>query len=189
MRPRRMRPRRTRPHAIGPAPPPERAGRRTRSVCVKESTTANRRCAAPGFPRARASCPGASRAMRGAHRARRRVRGRATRSAARKRIAVARSSGAWAVLASPCTHAPHASRCRAPSVRARPRWYQSTYVAIDSPQAMRAEMQQRQRAGLDFIKVYTRLSRAVFLAAVQRQLRSRRPATRWRTVARGHRRR
>ncbi|MBL0171992.1 MAG: amidohydrolase family protein [Gemmatimonadaceae bacterium] len=41
----------------------------------------------------------------------------------------------------------------------------ATYVAIDSPQAMRAEMQQRRHAGLDFIKVYTRLSRDVFLAA------------------------
>ncbi|MBC8089275.1 MAG: amidohydrolase family protein [Phycisphaerae bacterium] len=40
-----------------------------------------------------------------------------------------------------------------------------TYVAIDSAHLMRAEMQQRQRAGLDFIKVYTRLSRDVFLAA------------------------
>ncbi len=40
----------------------------------------------------------------------------------------------------------------------------ATYVAIDSPLAMRAEMQQRQRAGLDFIKVYTRLSRDVFFA-------------------------
>ena len=33
----------------------------------------------------------------------------------------------------------------------------ATYVAIDSPTAMRAEMQQCQQAGLDFIKVYTRL--------------------------------
>lgn len=41
----------------------------------------------------------------------------------------------------------------------------ATYVAIDSPMAMRAEIRQRQRAGLDFIKVYTRLSRDVFLAA------------------------
>ncbi len=40
-----------------------------------------------------------------------------------------------------------------------------TYVAIDSPAAMRAEMQRRQRAGLDFIKVYTQLSRDVFVAA------------------------
>ncbi len=43
----------------------------------------------------------------------------------------------------------------------------ATYVAVDSPDAMRAEMQQRQRAGLDFIKVYTRLSRDVFLAAAE----------------------
>ncbi len=42
-----------------------------------------------------------------------------------------------------------------------------TYVEVDSPAAMRAEMQQRQRAGLDFIKVYTRLSRDVFLAAAE----------------------
>ncbi len=40
-----------------------------------------------------------------------------------------------------------------------------TYVAIDSPAAMRAEMQRRKQAGLDFIKVYTNLSREVFLAA------------------------
>ncbi|MBC7841145.1 MAG: amidohydrolase family protein [Gemmatimonadaceae bacterium] len=40
-----------------------------------------------------------------------------------------------------------------------------TYVAIDSPQAMRAEIQRRRESGLDFIKVYTRLSRDVFLAA------------------------
>ncbi len=40
-----------------------------------------------------------------------------------------------------------------------------TYVAIDSPSAMRDEIRQRQAAGLDFIKVYTRLSRAVFMAA------------------------
>lgn len=39
-----------------------------------------------------------------------------------------------------------------------------TYVAIDSARAMRAEVQQRQREGLDFIKVYTRLSREAFLA-------------------------
>jgi imidazolonepropionase-like amidohydrolase len=41
----------------------------------------------------------------------------------------------------------------------------ATYVAVDSPAAMRAEMQRRQQAGLDFIKVYTNLSRDVFLAA------------------------
>ncbi len=41
----------------------------------------------------------------------------------------------------------------------------ATYVAIDSASAMRTEIQQRQTAGLDFIKVYTRLSRAVFMAA------------------------
>jgi imidazolonepropionase-like amidohydrolase len=40
-----------------------------------------------------------------------------------------------------------------------------SYVAVDSPAAMRAEMQRRQQAGLDFIKVYTNLSRDVFLAA------------------------
>ncbi len=40
-----------------------------------------------------------------------------------------------------------------------------SYVAVDSAAAMRTEMQQRQHAGLDFIKVYTRLSRDVFLAA------------------------
>ncbi|MCU0649251.1 MAG: amidohydrolase family protein [Gemmatimonadaceae bacterium] len=40
-----------------------------------------------------------------------------------------------------------------------------TYVAIDSPSAMRAEIAQRQQAGLDFIKVYTRLSRDAFMAA------------------------
>lgn len=40
-----------------------------------------------------------------------------------------------------------------------------SYVAIDSPPAMRVEMRRRQQAGLDFIKVYTRLSRDVFLAA------------------------
>jgi len=43
----------------------------------------------------------------------------------------------------------------------------ATYVAIDSPTAMRAEMQQRHAAGLDFIKVYTRLARDVFLAAAE----------------------
>ncbi|MBC8087353.1 MAG: hypothetical protein H7Z40_08795 [Phycisphaerae bacterium] len=42
-----------------------------------------------------------------------------------------------------------------------------TYVAIDSPHLMRAEMQQRQRDGLDFIKVYTRLSRDVFMAEAE----------------------
>jgi imidazolonepropionase-like amidohydrolase len=41
----------------------------------------------------------------------------------------------------------------------------NSYVAVDSPAAMRAEMQRRQQAGLDFIKVYTNLSRDVFLAA------------------------
>jgi imidazolonepropionase-like amidohydrolase len=42
-----------------------------------------------------------------------------------------------------------------------------TYVAVDSPAAMRAEMQRRQGAGLDFIKVYTNLSRDVFFAAAE----------------------
>jgi imidazolonepropionase-like amidohydrolase len=41
----------------------------------------------------------------------------------------------------------------------------ATYVEIVRPDSMRAEMQQRRQAGLDFIKVYTRLSRDVFLAA------------------------
>lgn len=40
-----------------------------------------------------------------------------------------------------------------------------TYVAIDSAPAMRVEMRRRQQAGLDFIKVYTNLSRDVFFAA------------------------
>ncbi len=43
----------------------------------------------------------------------------------------------------------------------------TTYVEIDSQHSMRAEIQQRQHAGLDFIKVYTRLSRDVFLAAAE----------------------
>jgi len=42
----------------------------------------------------------------------------------------------------------------------------ATYVAIDSPDAMRAEVKQRQQSGLDFIKVYTRMSRDVFMAGV-----------------------
>lgn len=46
-----------------------------------------------------------------------------------------------------------------------------SYVAIDSPQAMRVEMQRRQQAGLDFIKVYTWLSRDVFVAAAEEALR------------------
>ncbi len=40
-----------------------------------------------------------------------------------------------------------------------------TYVAIDSPDAMRTEIRQRRQLGLDFIKVYTRLSREAFMAA------------------------
>ncbi len=40
-----------------------------------------------------------------------------------------------------------------------------TYVEIVEPDTMRAEIARRQQAGLDFIKVYTRLSRDVFLAA------------------------
>jgi Amidohydrolase family len=51
----------------------------------------------------------------------------------------------------------------------------ATYVAIDSPAAMRAEVAQRQQAGLDFIKVYTRLSRDVFLAGVDEARRLRIP--------------
>lgn len=47
----------------------------------------------------------------------------------------------------------------------------ATYVAIDSPAAMRAEVRQRQQAGLDFIKVYTRLSRDVFMAGVEESRR------------------
>lgn len=47
----------------------------------------------------------------------------------------------------------------------------AAYVAIDSPAAMRAEVQQRQKAGLDFIKVYTRLSRDVFMAGVDESRR------------------
>ena len=43
----------------------------------------------------------------------------------------------------------------------------ATYVEIDSPGAMRAEIMKRQQAGLDFIKVYTRLSREVFMTAAQ----------------------
>lgn len=41
----------------------------------------------------------------------------------------------------------------------------ATYVQIDSANAMRVEIQRRQQDGLDFIKVYTRLSRDVFVAA------------------------
>jgi imidazolonepropionase-like amidohydrolase len=41
----------------------------------------------------------------------------------------------------------------------------ATYVAIDSAAAMRTEIQRRHGAGLDFIKVYTNLSRDAFLAA------------------------
>jgi imidazolonepropionase-like amidohydrolase len=40
-----------------------------------------------------------------------------------------------------------------------------TYVEVVDPDTVRAEIARRQRAGLDFIKVYTRLSRDVFLAA------------------------
>lgn len=40
-----------------------------------------------------------------------------------------------------------------------------TYVEITDPDEMRAEIARRQQAGLDFIKVYTRLSRGVFFAA------------------------
>ncbi len=40
-----------------------------------------------------------------------------------------------------------------------------TYVEITEPDSMRAEIARRQQAGLDFIKVYTRLSREVFFAA------------------------
>lgn len=47
----------------------------------------------------------------------------------------------------------------------------ATYVAIDSPAAMRAEVRQRQQAGLDFIKVYTRMSRDVFMAGVDESRR------------------
>ncbi len=47
----------------------------------------------------------------------------------------------------------------------------ATYVAIDSPAAMRAEVAQRKQAGLDFIKVYTRLSRAAFMAGADESRR------------------
>lgn len=40
-----------------------------------------------------------------------------------------------------------------------------TYVEITEPDAMRAEIARRRGEGLDFIKVYTRLSREVFFAA------------------------
>jgi imidazolonepropionase-like amidohydrolase len=50
-----------------------------------------------------------------------------------------------------------------------------TYVAIDSPAEMRAEMRRRQLAGLDFVKVYTRLSRDVFMAAADESKRLRMP--------------
>ncbi|MBC7895043.1 MAG: amidohydrolase family protein [Cytophagaceae bacterium] len=40
----------------------------------------------------------------------------------------------------------------------------ATYVTIDTPEQMRAEVARRKTAGLDFIKVYTRLSRDAFLA-------------------------
>lgn len=41
----------------------------------------------------------------------------------------------------------------------------NTYVEVTEPDSMRAEIARRQRDGLDFIKVYTRLSRDVFFAA------------------------
>lgn len=41
----------------------------------------------------------------------------------------------------------------------------ATYVTIDTPEQMRAEIARRKAAGLDFIKVYTRLSRDAFFAA------------------------
>lgn len=40
-----------------------------------------------------------------------------------------------------------------------------TYVEVTTPDSMRAEIARRQRDGLDFIKVYTRLARDVFFAA------------------------
>jgi imidazolonepropionase-like amidohydrolase len=42
-----------------------------------------------------------------------------------------------------------------------------SYVEITSPDTMRVEIQRRKQSGLDFIKVYTRLSREVFLAAAE----------------------
>jgi imidazolonepropionase-like amidohydrolase len=53
----------------------------------------------------------------------------------------------------------------------------ASYVAVDSPSAMRAEMRQRQQVGLDFIKVYTRLSRDVFLTAAEEARRLDMPLT------------
>lgn len=46
-----------------------------------------------------------------------------------------------------------------------------TYVEITSADAMRAEIEQRRQSGLDFIKVYTRLSREAFLAAAEESRR------------------
>ncbi len=50
-----------------------------------------------------------------------------------------------------------------------------TYVEITEPDAMRAEIVRRQQEGLDFIKVYTRLSRDVFFAAAAETRRLRIP--------------
>lgn len=40
-----------------------------------------------------------------------------------------------------------------------------SYIEVTEPDAMRAEIARRQREGMDFIKVYTQMSRDVFLAA------------------------